>query len=248
MQGIDGKRVLVVGGSAGIGRAVGLHAAKHGAKVAFSARRVDRLAEAVEVAGGGAVALACDVRDPESCARLVDDTVAALGGIDVVVYATGVSPLRKLGDTTQGDWAQVLETNLVGTHLVATAAASHLGAGGIFSVISSDSVGTPRPGLVPYAASKAAVEELMRGLRTEYRSTRFSVLAVGPTLPTEFGASFDGELLGEMFEAWTALGMVSFATMDTDAVAEVIVETVEVLLRNPGINLDYLVIRPVDHG
>lgn len=248
MQGIEGKRVLIVGGSSGIGRAVGLHAAKHGAKVAFSARRADRLGDAVDAAGAGCVAIEADVRNPADCERLVSEAVAALGGLDVVTYATGVSPLRRLRDTTQPDWAQVIETNLIGAHLVAGAAAAHLASDGIITVISSDSVGTPRPGLVPYAASKAALEELMRGLRTEYQSTRFSVFAVGPTMPTEFATSFDGELLGQMFEAWTALGMVSFAHMDTDAVAEVVVETIEVLLRNPGINLDYLVMRPVERG
>lgn len=244
MQGIEGKRVLVVGASSGIGRAAGVHAARHGAQVAFSARRADRLAEAVAEAGAG-IAIEADVRDPADCRRLIEEAVRRLGGLDVVLYATGTSPLRKLGDTGPEQWDAVLETNLVGAHLVAQAAIEHLPAGGLFAVISSDSVGAPRPGLVPYAASKAALEELVRGWRSEHPSTRFSILAVGPTFPTEFGSQFDPELTMEMFGHWTKLGMVHESLMETEAVAEVLVETVEVLLRNPGIGLDYLVLRPV---
>ena len=71
-------------------------------------------------------------------------------------------------------------------------------------------------------------------------------LAVGPTMPTGFGDQFDPVLTGEMFEVWTKKGMIIWAAMETEAVAEVIVETVELLLRNPGISLDYMVLRPVE--
>lgn len=241
---MDGKRVLVVGASSGIGRATGIRAAKHGARVAFSARRAEKLAEAVTEAGGG-IALSADVRDEADCARLVADAVDALGGLDLVLYATGTSPLRRLRDTGLAEWDEVLETNLVGAHLVARVAAPHLGRHGVFAAISSDSVGDPRPGLVPYAASKAALEALLAGLRGEYPGQRFSCIAVGPTMPTGFGDQFDPGLVGELFEVWMKRGM-QLAAMQTDEVAEVIVETVEVLLRNPGINLDYFRIRPVD--
>jgi NAD(P)-dependent dehydrogenase (short-subunit alcohol dehydrogenase family) len=240
---VKGKRVLVVGASSGIGRAVGLRAMSHGAQVAFCARRADRLGEAVTAAGGGH-AIAADVRDPDECERLVADAVAALGGLDVVVFATGISPLRMLGDTGAEEWAQVLETNLIGAHLVMRAAVPQLAAGGVFAVISSDSVGRPRPGLVPYAASKAALEEMLRGWRFEHPNVRFSCLAVGPTFPTEFGAQFEPELTMEMFGVWDKLGMVHANIMETDSVAEVLVDTLGVVLRNPGVSLDYLVVRP----
>lgn len=240
---MKGKRVLVVGASSGIGRAVGLRAASQGAHVAFCARRADRLGEAVTAAGGGH-AIAADVRDPADCERLVAEAVTLLGGLDVVLYATGISPLRKLNDTGATEWDQVLETNLVGAHLVMRAALPHLAASGVFAVLSSDSVGTPRPGLVPYAASKAALEEMVRGWRFEHPNVRFSCLAVGPTFPTEFGAHFEPELTMEMFGAWDKLGMVHATIMETDSVAEVLVDTLAVIMRNPGVSLDYFVVRP----
>ena len=75
---LDGCRALVVGASSGIGREVGLQLAAGGAKVVFSARRVERLEEAVADAGAGAHAIACDVRDAEACDRLIAETVTAL--------------------------------------------------------------------------------------------------------------------------------------------------------------------------
>jgi NAD(P)-dependent dehydrogenase (short-subunit alcohol dehydrogenase family) len=241
---MDGTRVLVVGASSGIGRATGIRAVRHGASVAFAARRADKLGEAVAEAGGGVV-LEADVRDEADCARLVADAVAALGGLDLVLYATGTSPLRRLRDTGLAEWEEVLETNLVGAHLVARAAAPHLGSHGLYVAISSDSVAQPRPGLVPYAASKAALEALLAGLRAEYPGQRFGCLAVGPTMPTGFGDQFDPGLIGELFDTWMKQGL-TLAAMHTDEVAEVIVETAEVLLRNPGIGLDYMLIRPVE--
>ena len=79
---LDGKRILVVGASSGIGREVGLQLARCGARVAFAARRLERLTDAVAEAGGGAVAIACDTRDPASCEEVVATAVARLGGLD----------------------------------------------------------------------------------------------------------------------------------------------------------------------
>ena len=68
---LGGVRALVVGASSGIGRAIGLALAREGARVAFAARRVELLEDAVRKAGSGAVAIPCDVREPESCEEVV---------------------------------------------------------------------------------------------------------------------------------------------------------------------------------
>ena len=115
--GLEGRRVLVVGASAGIGRAIAGQFVARGAQVAFCARRPDILRAAVAEAGGGAV-VAGDVRVAEDCDRVVTDAVAALGGLDAVCYSAAVSPLRLLADTTADDWRAVLETNVVGAALV----------------------------------------------------------------------------------------------------------------------------------
>jgi NAD(P)-dependent dehydrogenase (short-subunit alcohol dehydrogenase family) len=161
-----------------------------------------------------------------------------------VVFTTAVSPLRRLADTDETDWQEILSTNLVGAHLLLRALAPRLDDGTLVAFLSSDSVGTPRPGCVAYASSKAALEELIRGWRFEHPSLRFSCLAVGPTMPTEFGAQFDPDLLMEMFGVWTKLGMVHADVMETDAVAGVLLDTLGLVLAHPNMSLDYLVVRP----
>jgi len=240
---LKGVRVVVVGASAGIGRAVAQEAARQGAQVVFSARRAEQLAAAVDEAGAG-TPIAADVRDPASCVALVEQAVAELGEIDMIVYATATSPLHRLPDSTTDTWAQVIETNVVGAHEVIRAALPHLAANAVVAVLSSDSVGTPRPGLVPYASSKAALEELLRGWRYEQPQVRWTCITVGPTVPTEFGINFEPELMMELFADWSRLGMADSSLMATTEVADVIVGTLGLLSANPGVNCDHVVLRP----
>ena len=96
MRPLEGRRLLVVGASSGIGRAIAVTAANAGARVALGARRSDRLAEAVVECGSGALAWPADVRDPDACDVLVANAVTALAGLDAVVYAAGVSDMALL--------------------------------------------------------------------------------------------------------------------------------------------------------
>lgn len=240
---MDETRVLVVGASAGVGRAVARHFVAAGAQVALSARRAENLAEAVAEAGGG-VAVPGDVRAPGGAAEIVAGAVGALGGLDVIVYATGISPLQRLRDVTSDQWATVLETNLVGLHAVVQAALPHLSPGAFVGALSSDSVGQPRPGLVPYAASKAALDELMRGWRTEHPEIRFSTIVIGPTFPTEFANGFDPELFAQIWGEWERVGITSPPPMDGGELADVIVRTCLAVLPYPGIGVEELVLRP----
>ena len=90
MLDLHGTRILVVGASTGIGRAVAEMAASHGARVAASARRAALLEEL------DAVAVPGDVRVEADCRRIVDEAVTALGGLDGLVYAVGMSMLFTL--------------------------------------------------------------------------------------------------------------------------------------------------------
>lgn len=245
---LEHVRVLVVGASAGIGRAVAQDALRRGASVVFAARRAEALEGAIaEVdvpAAGRGIPVAVDVRSLDDCARLAAIVATELGGLDVLVYATAVSPLRRLVDSDATTWAQVLEANLVGAHAVVRALLPSLTDAAIVGVLSSDSVGAPRPGLVPYASSKAALEELIRGLRVEHPRVRWTCITVGPTVPTEFGIHFDPELAGELFVEWARLGMSHASMMQTTDVAEMIVGTVQLLRAFPGIGCEHLVLRP----
>jgi NAD(P)-dependent dehydrogenase (short-subunit alcohol dehydrogenase family) len=236
------RRILVVGASAGIGRAFGVRAAKAGARVALAARRAERLAEAADEAGGAAT-IVTDLRDAEACARLAGEAAEAVGPIDLVFVSAGASALALLDDADADAWAVALDTNVIGINLVLRSLRPVLAPDGIVAVCSSESVGRPRPGLVPYAASKAALEESMRGWRVEHPQLRFSCVTVGATVPTEFGSSWDPELLGRMMQLWAERGVADAGLMDTDDVAEVLVGTFAVALAHPGVGVEHLTVR-----
>ena len=86
-------RTVVVGASSGLGRCIGVGLTKRGAQTALLARRLERLEAAAKEAGPGAIALACDVTDPESCGSALDEAARQLGGIDALVYTPAIGPL-----------------------------------------------------------------------------------------------------------------------------------------------------------
>jgi NAD(P)-dependent dehydrogenase (short-subunit alcohol dehydrogenase family) len=239
---LAGRRVLVVGASAGIGRAVGLRAVSAGATVVVSARRQDRLDELIAESGGG-LAVACDVTDDDACRELLERAGAELGGIDVLFYAVGRAPLRRMADSSIDEWQQVIDTNLLGLQRIVTAAVPRMRSGGIVAVMSSETVAKPREGLGAYGASKAALEASLDAWRIEHPELRFSCLAVGATQPTEFGVAFDGESLGPAMASWSRHGLMQEAHMATDEVASVCVDLLGSALANPTVGVDRLVLR-----
>jgi NAD(P)-dependent dehydrogenase (short-subunit alcohol dehydrogenase family) len=221
------RRVLVVGASSGVGRAIGLKAASEGALVGFAARRMDLLEGAVKEAGTEARAIGCDVCDEHSVERTVDEMVSAFGGLDAVVYATGIDPLIRIENVDAGAWANLFATNVIGASLVIRAALSHLEAAkGRVVLISATSVGRPLPGMGAYASSKAALEELARAWRSEHPEISFSSVAIGMTLGTGVTSTWDSDLLTELAAVWDRRGHLfdnGPGYMGCDEVAETLV-------------------------
>jgi len=238
----DGKRVVVVGASAGIGRAFALNAAREGARLMVVARRADRLRELLDEAGSG-VAVEADVSRGQDCARIADAARRELDSVDLVLHAAAMAPLKRLADTTVDDWNTLLATNLVGVNQVIGALLPVLAPAGILGVLSSETIGQPRAGLGAYSASKAALEESLRCWHTEHPGVRFSCVAVGSTVPTEFGASFDLALLTEVMQEWAQHGLAQAEFMDTDDVGRFLVQLFAAALPYPQINVEHLVLR-----
>ena len=237
------RRVLVVGASAGIGRAFASRAIAGGATVAVVARRADRLTELVRGAPS-AVVVTGDVRAPADCSHMVTEAAVALGGIDLLLYCAGSSPLRPLADTTADDWATVFETHVLGVHHVVQEALRHMPRHGMVAVLSSETVGRPRYGLGAYGASKAALDQLLHGLRAEHPLVRFTTVTVGATFPTEFGDGFDPEVLGRALSEWARHGLMTEEMMDPDEVAAVLAGALGAALGNPTVGVEHLVLRP----
>ena len=239
MNEMTGMRILVVGGSSGIGLESGLQAARAGANVAFAARRTELLDEAVAECGESTIALQCDVRDPQHCSDAVEKAAKHFGGLDVILYSAGTSPLKRMGDATRDIWAEVLETNVIGAALVARAALPHLQASnGRLILLGSSSVGRPYPGLVPYTTSKAALHELARGLRGEFPWLRLTTFIVGPTM-TGFANSWDPELFGELHARWSVEGYAAGAAL---TVEEMSAQVIRVM--NSGARIDEITVMP----
>jgi NAD(P)-dependent dehydrogenase (short-subunit alcohol dehydrogenase family) len=224
---LAGNRLLVVGASSGVGRAIGLAAAAAGASVAFAARRIELLKTAVDEAGTPSVAVVCDVTEPSSVVETVEEVVKVFGGLDTVVYATGVDPLIRIADVDADRWSALFATNVIGASLVVRAALPYLRAvNGRAAFISATSVGRPLPGMGAYATSKAALEELARAWRSEHPEVSFSSIAIGMTLGTGVTDTWDGDLLGELSTVWYERGHVfdnGPGYMQCDEVADTVV-------------------------
>ncbi len=184
---LAGQRLLVVGGSSGIGRSTAIAAANAGADITVVGRSEDKLKEVVTTAGKG-TGIAADVRDPERCSGIVGEAVDAMGGIDALVFSTAVSPLAPLDEVSADTWQDVITTNAIAPALVAQAALDHIPENGPIIFLSSITVGGGHHGLASYGASKAALDRTVRSWRMERPDKRFVCMAVGDTLGTDFAA------------------------------------------------------------
>ncbi len=218
-------RAVVVGASSGLGRCIGVGLAQRGEHVALLARRRERLDAAAVEAGGGAIAIECDVTDPSSCGAALEKAAADLGGIDALVYTPAIGPLARLVDTDVDTWRRVFDTNVTGAALVTTAALPHLTeSGGIAVYLSSVSASQtpPWPGLGAYAVSKAALDKLVEAWRVEHPSVGFTRCVVGDCAGGEgdsltgFANEWEVELFSEMHAIWVERGLVAGTLIDAD--------------------------------
>ncbi|MEU6238370.1 glucose 1-dehydrogenase [Kitasatospora sp. NPDC047058] len=183
------KSVLVTGGGTGIGRAIALAFAREGARVAVAGRTEASLAETValiEAEGGKAVALVGDVARSGDAARLVRETVAQLGGLDVAVNNAGIlGTPAPVADVEEEDWQRLIDTNLTGTWLAMKHQIAELrarGGGAIVNISSNLGTHFRLPGLGAYAVTKAAVATLTRAAARDHIAdgVRINLVSPGP--------------------------------------------------------------------
>lgn len=224
-------RIAVVGASAGLGRCIGMALAEKGARVAFLARRQDRLEKAAKEAGNDAAAVACDVTDAGSCEQAMSTVVETFGGLDALVYTTGMGVLSPLADVSGEQWAQLFATNVTGASLVTAAAAPHLAASAGSAVYLSSlsaSYSAPWPLLGAYAVTKAALDKLVEAWRIEHPEIGFTRLAVGDSFggegdsQTEFNKTWDPEALDKAIRLWMERGEMQGGLVDAGHLADVV--------------------------
>jgi len=164
------------------------------------------------------------------CASAVDEAAAKLGGIDALVYATGMSPLVMLDRAGADEWRRVLDINLIGASQVTAAALPHLRAcQGRAVYVSSYAVRQSLPGLGLYRVSKVALDALIECWRMEHPDVDFTRVVVGNTSGTEFANAWGGEAIATAMQVWVSRNLFPAATMmSLTVLAEAILSVIAV--------------------
>ena len=251
-----GRMAIVTGASSGIGRAVALEFASLGWRVAFGARRTDRLEDAAVEArdrGGEVFVHALDVTDPSSVAGFFAAAEAALGPVDVLVNNAGVAAPGWLDQVPVEALDREVATNLLGPILMTRLAIGSWkqhGRGGDVVFVTSDASRHPRPRMAVYTATKAGLEAFAQALAMELEGSgvRSTAVRVGPTL-TDFGFGWPMDDIEDLLGYWPRFGLQRHnGLLDASAVAHAVVTAVTA---PAGVHFDTIEVQPeapVDGG
>lgn len=182
---LAGRRALVTGGSRGIGAQIVRRLTAAGAAVSFtytsSATAAEQLVAEVSANGGRAVAIQADSAEPAQIEAAVEQTVAELGGLDVLVNNAGTAYIAPIDDFTAEQYDRLVAINIGGVYWAVRSAVKHLGEGArIINIGSINADRVPGPGLAVYAMTKGAVSSFTRGLARELGPRGITVNNVQP--------------------------------------------------------------------
>jgi len=220
---------IVTGGSKGIGLGIARAFVARGMQVVISARNERELAKAVDELGGGdrVADVAADVQRAEDAERLIKETVARFGGLDVLVNNAGLGTFARVADMSIEAWRQVIDTNLTGVFYCCHAAIPELRrrGGGYIVNISSLAGKNSFVGGAAYCASKAGLNAFSEALMQEVRYDNIRVSYVMPgSVATDFGV-VDGNDRNSPNDSWkltpddVAGVVVDLVTTDSRALA-----------------------------
>ncbi len=192
---LTSRVAVVIGGTSGIGRAIALGLAEQGADVVPTGRRENHIEEvcaAVESCGRRTLRVVTDIRDRASVDALRDQTLAALGRIDILVNAAGFTFRQPTIKLSEEQWSSIIDTNLTGALRACQSFYEPLKASGRGRIINIASLGSHVAfyEVAAYCASKAALLSLTRSLAVEWAQDGISVNAIAPGIfPTEMNVT-----------------------------------------------------------
>ena len=198
MRGLDGKRVVITGGTSGIGEATSRRFVDEGSRVVAIAAGEEEVATATERIPGLVRALRADVAEPDAVERAFAEVDEALGGIDVLIANAGISIRRPFLEIDPSDWRRVLAVNLDGVFHCSQQAARRMvaGDGGVILMTASTNAMVGHPLYADYNASKAGVLLLMRTMALELApKVRVNAVCPGYVLTPMQRAEYTDEML-----------------------------------------------------
>lgn len=226
---LSGRVVLITGGSRGLGLLLAREYARHGARLALAARSaapLERACDELRQRGAEVIGVECDVSDASSVTAMIEKVVSKYGHIDVLVNDAGQIEVGPLESMTVRDFREAMNTNFWGAFNVIHSAFRYL-LPGESRIVNISSVGglVSVPHLLPYSASKFALQGFSLGLRLALDRQRIPVVTVAPGLMrtgSPVNAAFKGNTAAEF--AWFSVAdSLPLLSMSADRAARAIV-------------------------
>jgi NAD(P)-dependent dehydrogenase (short-subunit alcohol dehydrogenase family) len=179
------KKVIITGGTGGIGQSVVELFAREGAQVMFSDHSEEDCSEycdSLRARGMHSSYLAGDLRQKNFCEALIAEAVTQFGGIDILINNAGIIPRGTITETTDDMWFSALDVNLTAVFFLCRAAIPHMQQAGGGAIVNTSSTWGiyPGPGHVAYCTSKGAVAALTKNLGRDHAGDGIRINAVCP--------------------------------------------------------------------
>lgn len=238
---IQGKVVIITGASSGIGLATAKLLASKGAILSLAARRKDKLealVQEIESTGGKATAFATDVSKRADVEKLVADSIAKFGKIDVLFNNAGVMPVSFLENLHYDEWEQMIDINIKGVLYGIGAVLPHFKQqkSGHFINVSSVAGHIVSPSSAVYSATKFAVRAISEGLRQEVKPYNIRTSIISPGLvESELTNSITDETIKPLIKQMTGL------SIPADSIARAVAYIIE---QPADVDVNEMIIRP----